>query len=242
MAEQEVVKHTKKLFSIWGGKEHGFWHKVREFLLEIIIIVFAVTLSIWLHGRSEHKHQQEDVKQFLVGLKSDLNNDVNEMELDKKSFLDQKAAFQYVTSIKFNEQLNSDSLKKYYRFIFNTTGLHPNNGRFEGFKSSGKIGAIENKELQNDIMDLYQENIVSLLVSTDGYKSTKKMLFDYVIKNGKRLRDTTSNLTTVLAQDEAQNICIGLRSPDEVLARYTICIDKMKKIIAEINKEYDLKD
>ena len=60
------------------------------------------------------------------------------------------------------------------------------------------------------------------------------MLFDYVIKNGKRLRDTTSNLTTVLAQDEAQNICIGLRAPDEVLARYTVCIDKMKKIIAEI--------
>ena len=53
--------------------------------------------------------------------------------------------------------------------IFNTIALNPSNGRFEGFKSLGKIGNIESEELQNDIMDLYQENITSLLASTERY-------------------------------------------------------------------------
>src|SRR4051812_19152197 len=47
MAELEVVKHTKKVYKIWNSKEHSFWHKAKEFLIEIFIIVFAVSLSIW---------------------------------------------------------------------------------------------------------------------------------------------------------------------------------------------------
>jgi hypothetical protein len=49
------------------------------------------------------------------------------------------------------------------RFFFNLTGLIPNNGRLEGFKSSGKIGNTKDKVLQNNIMDLYQEDIPSLI-------------------------------------------------------------------------------
>ena len=61
MAEEEVAKHTKKIYSIWNSKEHSFLHKLQEFFLEILIIVFAVTLSIWFHSWSEHKHEQKEV-------------------------------------------------------------------------------------------------------------------------------------------------------------------------------------
>ena len=59
MAEQEVIKHTKKIFKVWSNKEHILRHKLKEFLVEVFIIVFAVTISIWFHNRSEHAHQQE---------------------------------------------------------------------------------------------------------------------------------------------------------------------------------------
>jgi hypothetical protein len=241
MAEQEIVKHTKKIYKIWTSKEHSFWQKLKEFLLEVFIIVFAVTLSIWFHNRSEHAHQQEDVKQFLFGLKSDLTHDLEEMQNDKQSYLTQEAAFRYITSVKMNHSLNIDSINKYDNWIYNTTALDPNNGRFEGFKSSGKISEIENKELQNDIMDLYQENIVTLLSSTDSYIAIKRKLFDYIDKNRKRLTDSTYNIATILAQDEAQNICIKLSSPKQVIERYDACIAKMKKIIAEIDEDYNSK-
>src|SRR4030095_15719967 len=222
MAEQEVIKHTKKIFTLWKG-DKGFWHKVRELFLEIIIIVFAVSLSIYLHDRSELKHQRHETKEFLLGLKEDLKTDIDEMNADKSSFLESGKAFRYITGRRMNEQLNADSMKKYYGYIFNTTGLIPNSGRFEGFKSSGKIGTIENKELQNNIMDLYQENIPNLINSTNFYTSKKQRLFEYIYINRKRLTDTTSNLVSVLSSDPAYNICVSLTFVKEILGRYDTC-------------------
>jgi len=242
MAEQEIVKHTKKVYKTWTDKELSFWHKVKEFLIEVFIIVFAISLSIWFHNSSEHAHQQEEVKQFLLGLKGDLSNDMVEMKDDKGSYKKQGYIFDYISRLKVNEQLSPDSVDKYYGSIFNTTALNPNNGRFEGFKSSGKIGLIENEELQNDIMDLYQENVVSLLASTARYLDNKNHLFDYVMKNRRRLTDSTTDLSAMLLQDEGRNICTMLRDPSELLSRYDSCINKANKIIQQINKEYDQKN
>ena len=168
MAEQEVIKHTKKVFGLWKS-DNRFLHKLEEFLLEIFIIVFAITLSIYFHDKSVLRHQRHEAKEFLLGLRQDLETDILEMNQDKRSFEQSGMAFSYITSRKMNEPLNPDTIKKYNNWIFNITELIPNSGRFEGFKSSGKIGTIENKELQNNIMDLYQENIPNLIASTNNY-------------------------------------------------------------------------
>jgi hypothetical protein len=237
MAEQEVIKHTKKLFSMWkSGK--GFWHKFGEFFLELVIIVFAVSLSIYLHDNSEKKHQQHETKEFLLGLKLDLETDIVEMDADKKSFEQSGKAFAYISNVKMNQQLSVDTIEKYRNWILNTTGLVPNNGRFEGFKSSGKIGTISNKELQDNIMDLYQEDIPNVIISTNNYTAKKQQLFEYINMNRKRLTDSTSNQLAVLASDPSLNICRGLVYVGEILTRYDTCINKMKTIIAEIDNEY----
>jgi len=237
MAEQEVIKHTKKIFGIWGS-EKDFWHKAGEFLLEIIIIVFAVSLSIYLHDRSVVKHQRHETKEFLLGLKQDLKTDIAEMNEDKKSFEKSSLGFSYIINRKINQGPDPDTISKYNNWLFNTTGLVPNSGRFEGFKSSGKMGTIENKELQNNIMDLYQENIPNLIASTNMYTAKKQRLFYYVNASTKRVTDSTRNVATVLSTDQAFNICITLTSVKEILDRYNACIDKMNLIIDEINKEY----
>ena len=241
MAEQEVVKHTKKIYKIWNDKEKSFWHKIKEFLIEIFIIVFAVSLSIWLHDKSEHNSQQKEVKEFLLGLREDLLSDIHEMSGDKSAYIEQGRAFAYITSVKFNGTLNTDSLNKYKNSMTNTTRLQQNNGRFEGFKASGKIGNIEDKTLQNDIMDLYQESIPSLLTSTDVYIRWKNQFFDYGIKNRKKLSDSTTNNSTMLLADEAQNLCGYLANPSEIISRYDFCMEKMKAIVSSIEDKYRLK-
>lgn len=239
MAEQEVVKHTKLVYKIWNSKEHGFWHKFKEFIIEILIIVFAVSLSIWLHERSEHAHQQEEVKAFLLGLKGDLQQDIKEMENDKDAFIGSKNAYLYINSIKVNEVLNIDSIRKHGQRLFNSTILLPNNGRFEGFKSSGKLGTIENKELQNDITDLYQEDIPNLILQETYYNAIKKQLRDYCNENIKRLPDNTNNLNLVLSTDHAQNIAYSLLEVDPIIDCYNRCIARNKKIIGQISRTYE---
>jgi Family of unknown function (DUF6090) len=236
--EDEVIKHTRKLYRTWFSKEHTIWHKISEFLIEIFIIVFAVTISIWFHNRSEHAHEQSEVKAFLMGLKSDLEDDMKEMANDKKSFLSQGEVFSYISSLKILEPLNKDSLRKNQKSFYVTTALSPNDGRFEGFKSAGKIGTIENKELQNDIMDLYQESIPSLLASTQGYNTWKMNFINYVIQNQKRLTDSTTNILEIMKGDKVYDFSTVLSHPTEVLARYDLCITLMQKIVAEIDQEY----
>jgi hypothetical protein len=237
MAEQEVIKHTKKIFGLWRTN-NPIWHKLGEFLLEIFIIVFAITVSIYFHYRSELRHQRHETEEFLLGLKQDLVTDIEEMKQDKRSFSQSGRAFTYITSRKKNEPLEPDTLSKYSNWIFNTTGLVPNSGRFEGFKSSGKMGTIENKELQNNIMDLYQENIPNLILSTNYYTEKKQKLFDYITINRRRLTDTTNNILSVLSTDEAYNICFSLTFVNEILVRYDTCINKMNAIIRDIDKKY----
>ena len=237
MAEQEVIKHTKKVFGLWKSENH-FLHKVGEFLIEIFIIVFAITLSIYFHDRSVLRHQRHETKEFLLGLRQDLETDIIEMNQDKNSFEQSGRAFSYITSRKMNGALSPDTIRRYNNWLFNLTGLIPNIGRFEGFKSSGKMGTIENKELQNNILDLYQENIPNLISSTNYYSLKKQKLFDYMAATRKRITDSTTNQLEVLASDQAYNICITLTFVTEIMDRYNICIDKMKAIISGINKEY----
>ncbi len=237
MAEQEVIKHTKKIFGLWKTN-NPIWHKISELLLEIFIIVFAITVSIYFHDQSELKHQRHETKEFLLGLKQDLEMDIEEMKQDKSSFRQSEKAFTYIKDRKLNEPLSEDTIRKYSGWIFNTTGLVPNSGRFEGFKSAGKIGTIEDQELQNNVMDLYQENIPSLLLSTNLYTAKKQSLFDYISANRKRLTDSTTNLVSVLATDPAYNICSSLTFVHEIVTRYDTCINKMNLIIAAINKQY----
>src|SRR6476660_5918389 len=132
MAEQEIIEHTKRIFGIWKTK-NSLLHKLSEFIAEILIIVFAITLSIYFHDRSELRHQRHETKEFLLGLRQDLQTDMDEMSGDKNSFRENELAFRYNTSRKLDESLSGDTIRKYRDWILNTTGLIPNSGRFEGF-------------------------------------------------------------------------------------------------------------
>jgi hypothetical protein len=238
MADQEVIKHTKKIYKIWNSKEHNFGQKAKEFVLEILIIVFAVSLSIWLHGRSEHAHQADEVKSFLLGMEKDLQSDIREMKADREMFVNSRKAFRYIRSLKIGQRADQDSIKKYDNYFFNETGLVPNNGRFEGFKSSGKIGAIENLKIQNDIMDLYQENIPTLVLYTNYYSKQKSQLNEYFNKNLRRNSATENNYLDLFSSDEVFNMGSDLIQVKAIIGQYNKCITNMNDIIAEINKEY----
>jgi hypothetical protein len=236
--EQELKDHTLKAVKVISDKELSFWHKTIEIAKEVLIIVFAVTLSIWFHDMSENNRQQREVKEFLVKLKLDLTSDVKEMEEDKETFGKTAKAFQYVTTTTVGFKLNNDSLKKYQPYIFVITSFLPHNSRYEGFKSSGKLGYIEDAQLQNDIMDLYQDIIPSILASTDSYGKVKNLLFQCFFKNIKNAPGGKTNVLEVLSSDEAKNISGALSDTGQIIERYQKAIGKAKKIIAAINNQY----
>src|SRR5258708_19013112 len=98
--EDEVSKHTRKIYRAIKDPRHSFAEKTKEIVIEILIIVFAVTLSIWFHSWSEHRHEQKEVREFLTGLKDDLNKDINLLEANKNSIIRLDSNYKFIYSSK----------------------------------------------------------------------------------------------------------------------------------------------
>ncbi len=239
--EDEISKHAVKAYKTIKEPKLPFWHKVKEISIEVDIIIFAVTLSIWFHDMSEHNHEQKDVKSFLLGMKRDLTSDIIQMNGDLDAYNKQGQAFNYIITPTPGFKLSKDSIRKHHDYIYNTTSFVANNGRYEGFKSSGKLGNIEDDSLQNNITTLYQSIIPSILASTNSYIQRKQYFFEYLNKNIKRNPDGTTNILAALSSDEAVNIGNTLAFVSEITDRYKSAIKKSQQIINEINADYNLK-
>lgn len=240
MAELEVIKSTNKIIEIAKDKEFGFWHKVKEMALEIAVIIFAVSLSIGFHSWSESRHEQHEVESFLKGVRLDLTKDTSEMKEDIKAYKNQKNAFRYLGSLSRGQLASNDSLKHYAPYFYNFTGYGGNTGRYEGFKSSGKIGFIENDDLQNSILDLYEEKIPRLSISTDFYKMQKLKFADYITDHTTDYPN--GNTAQVMASDPIKTRSqIYLSSVNQIISNYENCIAQMEQIIKNVDADYPQK-
>lgn len=157
MADLEVVKHTKNVLQIVRGKRRSIWHKVSEIGLEIGIIVFAVTVSIWLHGVSEQRHEQADVRTFLLGLKEEMRADIVVVGRAVKTLETSAAAYEYLLALDPATMPGRAAFDKAYSVIaLPTFGVPLQRAHYEGFKSSGKLGHIEDKKLLKKIVEVYE--------------------------------------------------------------------------------------
>jgi hypothetical protein len=240
MAEQEVIKHTKKVMKTVSDKEGGWKHKLKEILLEVLIIVFAVSLSISFHNWSEKRHDRHEEHAFLEGLRTDLTNDIREMQSDSTTYQRLLRGTVYFTKVAYGEPLNKDSLDEYNFMFFNTTYFSPNISRFEGLRASGKLSIIENKELLDNILDLYQENI-PLINMLNNWFNTYKMdevapLLDRQLKLGKDGTDE-GNWQELLQTHELQNVLRRALNTDEIVTAYGSGIKTARIILAKIDEE-----
>ena len=172
--QDEILKHTKKAFAVMKNSDSSFGHKVQEVLLEIGIIVFAVSLSIWLHSWSEYRHQQAEVMEFLTDIKDDLKQDVERLKEAKKKLVKNIKDYQFIYSL---TEAKIDSLKKVggvdMDFSSDISLTQFSTADYEGFKSSGKIGQIENKFLKRQVLEYYQD----LTTGTNGFEKIRAEYF-----------------------------------------------------------------
>ncbi|MNQ86684.1 hypothetical protein D3C85_1018840 [compost metagenome] len=181
--QEEITKHSEKIYKTVKNSEHTLGEKVKEIIVEIGIIVFAVTLSISLHSWSEHRHQQEEVSVFLSNLKNDLQDDIKKLDSERKQY--QKANIGYEKILALTP-FQLDSIYKSNDIVHLPVYSHGqimNVGNFEGFKSSGKIGYIEDEKLKQKILTYYQLWVPSISEVDKVYNDYLFKCFDRMIEN-----------------------------------------------------------
>lgn len=156
--QDELIKHGKKIYETMEEPKHSFGEKFKKIIIEILIIVFAVSLSIWFHGWSEHRHEQKEVKEFLEDLKVDLQNDISDLKSQNELLQGTLYALRYFKSKETIDSIRTGKLVANNLTINIFPSVDMNNvGVYESFKSSGKIGLIENNELKKSILHYYQK-------------------------------------------------------------------------------------
>jgi hypothetical protein len=175
MADQEVIKHAKAAIDASLDKNKGWKDKFREILLEVGIIVFAVTLSIWLHGWQESLKDRKEEQEFLTGLKGDLKADLQEMEGDRQGNVNRYNDAKYFERVGNGEKLNPDSVRLYQWIFSSWTTISPRTSRFEALKGSGRLSIIEDKNLVIELTGLYTKDFPWIV---DHNESTRQMIIN----------------------------------------------------------------
>jgi hypothetical protein len=70
--EEGFKKHLHNAIAVEKYQKKSPVGKVKDFVSEIAIIVFAISLAISLHSWSEERHQQKGVAEFPADLKEGL--------------------------------------------------------------------------------------------------------------------------------------------------------------------------
>lgn len=181
--QEEITKHTQKIYKTAKNTKHTFGEKVTEIIIEIFIIVFAVTLSISLHSWSEHKHQQEEVAVFLSNLKNDLKADIKILDEERAAYEKTNRSYEKLVSFTTLQLDSIQKTNKEVHFPIYSHGPKINIGNYEGFKSSGKIGYIENEKLKQKILNYYQIFVPSINEVDKVYNDYLFKCFDKMIEN-----------------------------------------------------------
>jgi hypothetical protein len=155
--QEEISKHTKKIFKSVKNEHASRGEKIKEIILEIFIIVFAVSLSIWLHDWSEHRHQQKEAREFIRDLKDDLGSDIKNLQAAHDSLAKALTTAKFLYGITLKNADSILAVKGAVNFRSNIGTTKISSANYEGFKSSGKIGYLENRELKKNILKYYTD-------------------------------------------------------------------------------------
>jgi hypothetical protein len=235
MAELEVAKHGKNIVQLAVKKEHLVAHKLREIAIEIVTIAFAVSLSIWLHGMSEHRHEQKQVRTFLLGLKSDLQTDIASVKGYSEAYHSFDANFNYLAGLAPDAAPDAKFDAAYV--LADVNGFFKaRNSRYEGFRLSGKLTSIEDEKLLNDILALYQEDYPAIQTSQGGWATRQQKLRAYLddVLDG----DSTPQHYKALTAPKGKRMLRGMIASQQVYERFDAYAARARGIVKAIDAAY----
>ena len=240
MAEDEIIKHSRKAFAIMRSPGKSIRRKLVEIFIEILIIVIAVSLSIGLNNWNERGHNVKDEREFLTGLKKDLQSDIENMTNSEEMYEYTLRGISFFLKTENDKDVNKDSINKYSDCFFSSTSLDPHIARYEGLKSSGRLTIIENKELLDNIIELHESIFQRIQDLNEKYyqhnQKIATLISQNVIlsKNGKIL-----NIASILGRSEFK-ILVGTSGGlilNNIIPVHKTGIKKCRDILMLIDNE-----
>ena len=201
MSEEKIIQHSKKAIEAATNKIHTWKEKLKEVALEIVIIIFAVSVTLMMHNWNDQRHERKMEKEFLIGIQEDLKKASNQLTLGIEKFKPTIAYYDIVWQQIVTKRMNLGYIDTNSHYLINKMYFQFDNGRFEGFKSSGNLNVIENNELLTKILRLYTiEMPFQELADAEIFKGRRDDFNTYI--GVKAPLDNSGNLTISKIIDE----------------------------------------
>jgi hypothetical protein len=238
--EHEIIGHTKKAYKVMKNPKMPFSEKAKEILIEVLIIVFAVSFAAFIERTREHYKEKAEAKEFIIGLKGDIKDEISLLQGSAKSMDTLRKNYGMIFKLK-NSEVDSIQ-KKHITGIFNIAVFNSKvvNGRYEGFKSSGKIQTIENDSLRNDILEYYQQDIPLIDFAESALNQNQNRLEEMLINGSNEMGNDPTGVIRMLTSAKGKLILeFSIGYSNQVSGKYNEVIKQAKKIEKEIDEEYE---
>jgi len=233
--EDELIKNSTQIWKKLRS-EGGMLEKLRSITGEILVIGFAVSFSIWINNNAEYRKEQEEVLDFLLICQEELSGDTADLKRIKGQVESIIRTNQILIGL---DEKMLDSIKKNNLDVsFDGTPIirRTHIAGYEGFKTSGRLGNIENKKLKEMIMKYYEVHMPSLREGEDYYNANTNLFVDRMID-----RVSDKGKEAFLEKNMKKRLAMNLNIAGSMVPNYQGLLDFVGEFQSELNKEISAK-
>ena len=150
--------------------------------------------------------------------------------------LDVQKSYDMIQKLKIKDIDSIERHQVHGTFYIPRFNSRPLNGRYDGFRSSGRIQTIENDSLRNHILKLYQEDMPFIDFSENVFNSNQTRLEELMFNNASFKESAVLKLLVTAKGQLILTFAIGYSK--QVVSGYDKVITQAKVIQQEIDKEY----
>lgn len=221
MATESESSSQKPISSI-GKLTNLLRERWPEYVLEIFVIIFSITISFALDEWKDERHKREMAQAYLKGLYREIQTDTSQL---KEIIAETKQVIQQTKSL---SQINSQSPVTDYnrfvsqvRFVFKRPRFIAEDATFSDLKSTGNMQVINSFPLKNSLFDYYKQYETIVQVETAELETTNAIVGPYLIRRfplaGKANEVPKANWAAITGEIEFQNMLLIRRSTREEL-------------------------
>lgn len=128
-----------------------------DHLAGLLVVILGITIAFYLEGWREEKERRTQEVKYIESIISDLNADIEALDtlINVNGYITRSLVT--LSNASINMPYSKDTTLRFHvLFIQYNPPFTPQNTIYESLKASGKMDLIDDFELQNEVIELYE--------------------------------------------------------------------------------------
>ena len=217
--------------------------------IEFLAVLLGISGSFWIDELQEDKKLTIEVNQALYSIIQELNEIKNDFNRVLENYEKQVPYYKMAIEAENLENTKTDELDIMNWNIQSPIGININTLTYESLKISGILYKIENENIKNGIMNVYEEQLRRYTKITDYEWEYQRTWDQFLLSDVFQLRNDESSWNWFLNWDnpmnfdayknniEFKNKLIALRDLKKIVVdRINIATEEIEKLITLLNQ------